>query len=79
MKGAPAPSQAAPPKPRWGTTDLGPRPFAVVPLPDVRVMPARCTACGAARHIAHGGAWETDRLTLACPCCGRVGTLEALA
>jgi hypothetical protein len=57
--------------------DLPQRPFPDVPLPDLRIMPACCSSCGARRHVAYDSAWQKAQPVLACPCCGKIGTLTA--
>jgi len=67
---------AAPATPEPPKIGPAPRPFGLVPLRDVLVIPTRCSRCGRARHYAlHGVTWGEFRRAAACAECGAVGTL----
>ncbi len=58
--------------------DAEPCPFPDVPLPDARIVPARCGRCGGYHHYAMPAevAWVEYRAEAACRDCGAVGTLQ---
>lgn len=66
------------PAPEAPLIDATPQPFGTMPLPDARIVPARCRRCGKVRHygLAAGVAWEQARGGTACLHCGTAGELE---